>query len=441
MVRRSVASDARDGEDIAATAAIRFVDLVDVPSLQALLDSLYKVIGIANAIIDLQGVVITQSGWQDLCTRYHRVNPDTCRRCVESDTSLADSMTRGEHFATYRCLNGLVDTASPIVVAGQHVANIFTGQFFVEPPDLAFFHRQSREFAFDEPRYLEAVARVPVISQERVEAITGLYAQLAQVLAANGLDRLHQLAAEQSMEDANRGLAQRTQQLEAANAELEEFSYSMSHDLRTPLRAIDGYSKILTEEQGARLDDEGKRLLRAVSDNVQRMGRMIDDILRFLRMGRRKMEYGAIDVGALALEAFAQLQAAAPARRLCLEIGRLPAAWGDRAMVRQVMLDLLSNAIKFSPADAEAAVKLDGMAQGEENIYRVKDCGVGFDMRYVDKLFRVFERVHPTGQYEGSGVGLAIVKRIIERHGGRVWAESRVGEGATFHFTLPRKRQ
>ena len=435
-----MANSAYAAKDAATTAAIRFVDVVDVASLQALMDSFHKLIGIANAIIDLEGVVITHSGWQDLCTRYHRVNPATCRRCIESDTSLANSMTRGEHFAAYRCLNGLVDTASPIIVAGHHVANIFTGQFFVAPPDLEFFRRQAGEFGFDEVSYLEAVARVPVITQERVEAITGVYAQFAQTLAASGVDRLRQLEAEQRLAEANRGLARRTQELEAANKELEEFSYSMSHDMRTPLRALDGFSKLLLEEHGGGLDDEGKRLLRVVRDNAQRMGRLIDDILRFLGMGRRRMEYGEIDIAVLAREAFAELQAAAPQRRLRLELGALAPAWGDREMVRQVVLNLLSNAIKFSPAEAEAVIEVSGAVEGGENVYQVKDRGIGFDMKYVGKLFRVFERVHPTGQYEGTGIGLAIVKRIIDRHGGRVWAEGREGEGAVFHFSLPHRR-
>ncbi len=429
----------RGGDPGELPAGIRFADLVDVPGLQALMDSVHKLIGIANAIIDLDGVVIAHAGWQDLCTRFHRVNPATRKRCVESDTSLAGSMTRGEHFAAYRCLNGLVDTASPIIVGGRHMANIFTGQFFVAPPDLEFFRRQAGEFGFDEGAYLDAVARVPIVPQERIEAITGVYAQLAQTLAANGMDRLRQLTAERDLEAANRGLEARTRQLEAANKELEEFSYSISHDLRTPLRAIDGFAKILVDEHDARLDAEGKRLLGVVRDNAQRMGRLIDDILRFLRMGKRKMECSRVDIAQLARTVFAEVRGGAPARRLRLEVGALPPAWGDQEMLRLVMQNLLANAVKFSPAEREAVIEVGGAAEVEENAYYVKDNGLGFDMTYVDKLFKVFERVHPTGQFEGSAIGLAIVKRIVDRHGGRVWAEGRVGGGATFHFALPRK--
>lgn len=232
-------------------------------------------------------------------------------------------------------------------------------------------------------------------------------------------------------------LRERSLQLEAANKELEDFSYSMSHDMRTPLRALDGFSTILLEEHGAGIDEEGKRLLKGLRANAQRMGRLMDDILRFLDLGKRRVEFGFVDIARLASEVFAELQAVAPARPMRLKVGAVPPAWGDHNMLRQAMRELLSNAVKYSPADGEATIELGAVAGEHEDTYSVTDRGIGFDMRYADKLFRVFERLHPPGQYEGSGIGLAIVKRIIGRHGGRVWADGRVGEGATFHFALP----
>jgi signal transduction histidine kinase len=254
------------------------------------------------------------------------------------------------------------------------------------------------------------------------------------------VERKHAEAAVRQLNaELEQRVVQRTLQLEAANKELEEFSYSMSHDMRTPLRALDGFSKILLEEHGSNLDDEGKRLLKVLRDNAQRMGRLVDDILRYLSMGRRKIEFSTIDVAKLALEVGNELQATMPARRLRLEIAAIPPVWGDRAMIREVLQNLLSNAVKFAQTEGEVLIELGGMAEEEENVYSVKDYGVGFDMRFSDKLFRVFERVHPTGQYNGSGVGLAIVKRIITRHKGRVWAEGKLNEGATIYFALPSK--
>jgi signal transduction histidine kinase len=233
-------------------------------------------------------------------------------------------------------------------------------------------------------------------------------------------------------------VAERTAQLAAANRELEEFSYSMSHDMRTPLRAIDGYSTILLEEHQDRLDAEGQRLLRALGENAGRMGRLIDDILRFLGMARRKLKPSWIDVTALAGETLAALQAKAPQRPVRLAAGAAPPAWADHEMLRLALAELFSNAMKFAAPGRELMIEVGGEEAGGENVYCVKDNGIGFDMRYTGKLFKVFERLHATGEYEGSGIGLAIFKRIVERHGGRVWAEGSVGEGAAFHFSLPR---
>jgi signal transduction histidine kinase len=244
--------------------------------------------------------------------------------------------------------------------------------------------------------------------------------------------RVYQLNAE-----LEQRVARRTAQIEASNKELEEFSYSMSHDMRTPLRALDGFSKILMEEYGARFDEEGRRLLGVLRDSSQRMSRLLDDILHYLSLERREMEFGSVDIAGQASEIFAELQAVVPARRMHLEIGTLPPAWGDSKMIREVLQNLLSNAIKFSPADGKSVIEIGCVAGKEENVYSVTDHGVGFDMRYANKLFKVFERVHPTGQYEGSGIGLAIVKRIVTRHGGHVWAESKVDAGTTIYFALP----
>lgn len=261
------------------------------------------------------------------------------------------------------------------------------------------------------------------------------------VMPDRGNDEISEMAraVEQFKKDRQQ-LAQRTAQLEAANKELDEFSYSMSHDMRTPLRALDGFSKILLDEYGGKLDEDGKRLLNILRDNAKHMGRQMDDILRFLYLGRQKMEYVSVDVAELAKKLLAEMQHDFPLRAMRLDVQLLPSAWADRSMIRQVLRELFMNAIKFSPANGPVDIELGGMADADGINFYVKNRGVGFDMRYVNKLFRVFERVHPTGQYQGTGIGLAVVKRIIERHGGKVWAEGRVGEGATFHFSVPHRQ-
>ena len=203
---------------MSALHKIKYTELVNVPQLQALMESFSQVLGIANAVIDIEGVVITRAGWQSACTEFHRVNSETCKRCIQSDTSLVESMTRGAPFAVYRCHNGLVDTAAPILVGGEHVANVFTGQFLTAAPDLEFFRRQARQFGFDEARYMAAIEALPILDQTRVESLTHLYAQLAGVLGEGGLDRLKQQQALAELSQLNVELEERvdlrTRQLE-----------------------------------------------------------------------------------------------------------------------------------------------------------------------------------------------------------------------------------
>ncbi len=232
------------------------------------------------------------------------------------------------------------------------------------------------------------------------------------------------------------GLSERTEALQLANQELEAFAYSVSHDLRAPLRAVDGFSHILLEDYADKLDDEGRRLLGLVRSGAERMAQLIEDLLNFSRAGRQAMASMTIDMAAVAREVFEELRQANPARVLRLELRDPPAMRGDRALMRQVLVNLLANAVKFTAPQAEAVIEFGGAAGSGENTYYVRDNGVGFDMQYADKLFGVFQRLHAASEFEGTGIGLAIVKRIVARHGGRIWAEGKVGGGATFTFTV-----
>jgi light-regulated signal transduction histidine kinase (bacteriophytochrome) len=225
---------------------------------------------------------------------------------------------------------------------------------------------------------------------------------------------------------------QRTEALVAANKELESFSYSVSHDLRAPLRAVDGYARMLQEDYAGRLDDEGRRLLGVVRENATRMGRLIDDLLAFSRLSRQAPARQPLDMTQLAQEVAAELGKGAR-----IDIAQLPPAHGDRALVRQVWANLIGNALKYSAKRADARVEIGGSEAAGESIYWVRDNGVGFDMRYVHKLFGVFQRLHRADEFDGTGVGLAIVQRVVARHGGRVSAESAPGQGARFEFALP----
>jgi light-regulated signal transduction histidine kinase (bacteriophytochrome) len=242
--------------------------------------------------------------------------------------------------------------------------------------------------------------------------------------------------------DANRALEERNVELikaneaaEAATRELESFSYSVSHDLRAPLRSIDGFSQALLEDYGATLDEQGKGYLKRVRSATQHMARLIDDLLRLARVARVEMAHDEVDLAAMAREISGQLQREQPQRKVEVVVPETLVVHGDGRLLRVVMENLLFNAWKFSAKQPLARIEVGVHADGER-AYFVKDNGAGFDMKYVDRLFGPFQRLHTADEFEGTGVGLATVQRIVRRHGGRIWADAEVGKGATFSFTL-----
>ncbi len=249
-------------------------------------------------------------------------------------------------------------------------------------------------------------------------------------------DLTPQKQAEDEIKALSANLELRARELEAANKELEGFSYSVSHDLRAPLRAVDGYARMLEEDYAGKLDDEGRRLLGVVRDSAGRMGQLIDDLLSFSRLGRQALARHPIDVEALVREVITEQ---AGETRASIDAGPLEPVRGDRALLKQVWINLISNAVKYSSKRDKPRVEIRCRVEGGENIYSVRDNGAGFDMRYAAKLFGVFQRLHGQDEFPGTGVGLAIVQRVVTRHGGRVWAEGVPGEGACFHFALPRQ--
>ncbi|MGO9137267.1 MAG: sensor histidine kinase [Syntrophales bacterium] len=240
---------------------------------------------------------------------------------------------------------------------------------------------------------------------------------------------------------AEMALNERTAQLEAANKELESFSYSVSHDLRAPLRAIDGYARMILKKQADTFDEDTLRKFNDIRLNAKMMGHLIDDLLAFSRLGRKHMSIEKLDMNVLIGDVWKELTVINPERDITLAVNDLPSSHGDRALMKQVYANLLSNAIKFTKNRDAAGIEVGGHADGTKVIYYVRDNGVGFDMTYYDKLFGVFQRLHSTDDFEGTGIGLALVKRIIDRHGGRVWAEGIVGEGAVFYFSLHENRE
>lgn len=234
----------------------------------------------------------------------------------------------------------------------------------------------------------------------------------------------------------NASLESKNLELLEVNKELEAFSYSVSHDLRAPLRAINGYSRMLLEDYENQLDAEGQRIIRTVAANATKMGKLIDELLAFSRMGRKEMQKKSLDMNELVRSTLTEVEKVLP-HSAQINVNQLPSVHADDTLLRQVLFNLISNAVKYSSRTEKSVVEISWERKNAEEIFTIKDNGAGFDMRYADKLFGVFQRLHTDEEFEGIGVGLALVKRIINRHGGKVWAEGKVNEGAAFYFTIP----
>jgi signal transduction histidine kinase len=293
---------------------------------------------------------------------------------------------------------------------------------------------------------------LPNMSLAESNVITVLFSCAVATIAAYFVLRNRQFLLEQTLKeiaerkraeaeirDLNKDLEYNVTQLESANKELESFSYSVSHDLRAPLRHISGYVELLLKNASSALDEKSLRYLTTISESAKRMGHLIDDLLTFSRIGRVEMQKTEFSLEQLVEEVMDDLEYETNGREIVWERGLLPDVYGDRSLIKLVFLNLIANAIKFTASRPQARIEIGTTSGGEdETVIFIRDNGVGFNMKYADKLFGVFQRLHAADQFEGTGIGLANVQRIIHRHGGKTWAEGSVDKGATFYVSIPR---
>jgi light-regulated signal transduction histidine kinase (bacteriophytochrome) len=290
-------------------------------------------------------------------------------------------------------------------------------------------------------------ARVPKTTENEVgvlvDAFNGMLSEIgsrtetlqqANAKLARTEERLRRLNSELEKRVANR-----TRDLETANSDLEAFSYSVSHDLRAPIRAIKGFCSLLEADHLDQLDGEARRKLGIIRDEADRMGQLIDDLLTFSRLGRKALCPTELDMKAMVQSLWDRINESV-GKAVDFRLGSLPPASGDQRLLEQVWTNLLSNAVKFSAGKEIPVIEVGGLSDTNEFVYFVRDNGAGFDAKYADRLFGVFQRLHGDDEFAGTGVGLALVHKIVTRHGGRVWGDGTPGKGATFHFTLPRKQ-
>jgi light-regulated signal transduction histidine kinase (bacteriophytochrome) len=302
------------------------------------------------------------------------------------------------------------------------------------PVDAAQLARRASEFFLESLSAFEMSDLAFRDMNARLQTLTGeLQAANIQLLRENE----ERTRVEAAVRKLNAELEQQSAQLEAANTVLEAFSYSVSHDLRAPLRHIGGYVALLNKDAASSLDEKNRRYLGVIAESAARMGKLIDDLLAFSHIGRSDLNKVRFAMLPVVQEIIRELEPDTQGREIAWQIEPLPDVRADRSMLCQVWANLISNALKYTRAQAHVVIEIGSRAHEQESVFFIRDNGAGFDMKYVDKLFGVFQRLHSAREFEGTGIGLANVQRIVSRHGGRAWAEGVVNGGATFYFSLP----
>lgn len=407
--------------------------LINVDQFQRMADKFNKITGAVIAIVDLQGEILVASGWQDICTKFHRIHPETNQRCIDSDTMLARQLQKGHKYNVYQCKNGLIDIAFPIVIEDMHVGNMFTGQFVTSKADLDFFRNQAAEFGFDQKEYMDALEKVPVFSEDAIKEIMEVFLEFAEMIVDNGYSNMKLI-------EINKELLFAKDLAEKASRAKSDFLSNMSHEIRTPMNAIIGFIEILLdmEEQ-----HDKKEYLEIVKESSNQLSSIINDILSLSRI-----EAGKMDVNYQRVNMFDKIHSVSNVfRKQSSDKGLIFILDMDQSFDKDLFVDehalmiiinnLVSNAIKFTE---EGMVKLSVKEKGAGRLeIIVKDTGIGINEYKLAHLFEAFEQGqnHLTRKYDGSGLGLAITKRIVDMLDGTIAVETEAGKGTKITVNVP----
>ncbi len=424
-------------------------EIIDIPALQSLMEHFQKLTGMVFAILDLKGTIHVAAGWQDICTRFHRVHPETAKRCLESDIYLTSGVEPGQ-FKLYRCRNNMWDVSTPLIIGGRHAGNLFMGQFLFteEEPDRELFRQQAREFGFDEEAYLAALDRVPRWSRETLDTVMHFYSHLADLIAQLSYGNI-KLAHAMAEKSELVGLLEKSKErAEFASRAKSEFLANMSHEIRTPLNGVLGMLQLL---DGTDPSGEQREYLMAATRSTRRLASLLSDILDISRIEAGKMQVVETEFDFHSTEASIMELFSLEARKkgvsleFCPE-SRLPVRLvGDEARLRQILFNLVGNAIKFTDKGKVEvnAILLPPTAKAPDAPVRVlvtvEDTGIGIPEEHLRGIFDPFVQAEEayTRRFQGAGLGLSIVRRLVDLLGGSISVDSVVGEGTTFYLMLP----
>ncbi|MBN1764619.1 MAG: PocR ligand-binding domain-containing protein [Sedimentisphaerales bacterium] len=425
-------------------------DMVDMDQLQSIFEQFSLATGLPAALVEYPSQdILIGTGWNEICTDFHRKNPETLKHCIQSNISLTQELKEPKVINIRYCENGLVDGATPIVIMGRHVANLFIGQIFFDPPDIERFTSQAQTYNFDEEAYLEALGKVTLVSREQFTQALNLLSEIAEIIAELGLHNLHmtETARRLHREIRERKMIQLEKErliaeLEEKNAELQRFTYTVSHDLKGPLITIKGFLGLLEQDALEHNLEQLKTDITHINNATTKMHQLLDELLELSRIGRIVNQPQNVNLCELTREVIYLFDSKLREKGVHVEIMEtIPLVQCDAPRIRQVMQNLIENAIKYMGHQPDPRIEIgfrDGNEGTDEPVFYVRDNGIGIEPQFHNKVFSLFCKLDNT--MDGSGVGLTIVQRIIELHGGKIWIESGgSGKGTTFCFTLPRQ--
>ena len=446
-----------------------FEDLIDISRIDKLLKKFTAATGTGNALLGLNGEILSASGWQPICTNFFRKHPETAENCHKSDTFLANALKEDRKVNFYKCKNGLTDVAIPIYIGGDHFANLFIGQFLLEKPDEDFFQAKADRYGFDPHAFMSAFRKVPVISEETVKLKIDFLQEIAVLIGEMGLNRKQlqdinvdlekrvkektrqikasQIATLNMMQDVeeakveaeklNTELDKTIADLKDSNEQLERFAYIASHDLQEPLRKVNSFTQLFERRYSDLVDEKGQRYIYYIKDGTLRMQQLISDLLEYSRVNTQGDQFKMFSTADIVQDVKTLFDSTLKKENGKIHIEDLPEIYGDASQIRQLFQNLVGNAIKFKQEDVHPEITISAEKSGKDWVFRVKDNGIGIDEKYKDRIFVIFQRLHSRGAYQGTGIGLAICKQIVKRHGGNISVKSDPGNGTEFYFTIP----